>query len=208
MGFYDHTGIKNDLIWSIPNFQLENKHLENCKVLKDRNSVLDNLPKHSICVELGVEDGNFSEEIINRVDPVELVLVDNSEEDLLKVSKRFETNKNVITKLGDSVKIMETYNDNYFDWVYIDTDHSYELTKKELEVCSRKVKDDGHIALHDYIHFDYFGYLTREEERFFGVIKAVNDFVLDNKDYEISHLTLESGMYNTIVIRKINGTNR
>ena len=109
---------------------------------------------------------------------------------------------------GDSVEVMNTFKDNYFDWVYIDTDHSYELTKRELEVCSHKVKDDGYIALHDYIWYDYFNSILDDSDIYFGVVKAVNEFILSRGDYEVKYLTLESGMYNTIVIRKINGTNR
>ena len=82
------------------------------------------------------------------------------------------------------------------------------MTKKELEVCSRKVKDDGYIALHDYIWYDYFNSILDDSDIYFGVVKAVNEFILSREDYEVKYLTLESGMYNTIVIRKINGTER
>ena len=161
----------------------------------NRINLLDYLPKESVCAELGVLDGKYTKEIISRTNPTELVLVD-IDSDIENVIK------------GDSVEVMNTFEDNYFDWVYIDTDHSYELTKKELEVCSRKVKDDGYIALHDYIWYDYFNSILDDSDIYFGVVKAVNEFILSREDYEVKYLTLESGMYNTIVIRKINGTER
>ena len=187
--------IQHDLIFGTHKFELEDKHLENCKVISNRINLLDYLPKESVCAELGVLDGKYTKEIISRTNPTELVLVD-IDSDIENVIK------------GDSVEVMNTFEDNYFDWVYIDTDHSYELTKKELEVCSRKVKDDGYIALHDYIWYDYFNSILDDSDIYFGVVKAVNEFILSREDYEVKYLTLESGMYNTIVIRKINGTER
>ena len=187
--------IQHDLLFGTHKFELEDKHLENCKVVSNRINLLDYLPKESVCAELGVLDGKYTKEIISRTNPTELVLVD--------IDSDVE---NVIQ--GDSVEVMNTFEDNYFDWVYIDTDHSYELTKKELEVCSRKVKDDGYIALHDYIWYDYFNSILDDSDIYFGVVKAVNEFILSREDYEVKYLTLESGMYNTIVIRKINGTER
>ena len=187
--------IQHDLLFGTHKFELEDKHLENCKVVSNRINLLDYLPKESVCAELGVLDGKYTKEIISRTNPTELVLVD-IDSDIENVIK------------GDSVEVMNTFEVNYFDWVYIDTDHSYELTKKELEVCSRKVKDDGYIALHDYIWYDYFNSILDDSDIYFGVVKAVNEFILSREDYEVKYLTLESGMYNTIVIRKINGTER
>ena len=119
---------------------------------------------------------------------------------------KFQNNSQVEIHREKSIDV--EFPKEYFDWVYIDTDHSYELTKKELEVCSRKVKDDGYIALHDYIWYDYFNSILDDSDIYFGVVKAVNEFILSREDYEVKYLTLESGMYNTIVIRKINGTER
>ena len=51
-------------------------------------------------------------------------------------------------------------------------------------------------------------FLFDDSDIYFGVVKAVNEFILSREDYEVKYLTLESGMYNTIVIRKINGTER
>lgn len=182
--------IQYDLMFGTHKFELEDKHLENCKVVSNRINLLDYLPKESVCAELGVLEGKYTKEIISRTNPTELVLVDKNSD-----------SENIIK--GDSVEVMNTFEDNYFDWIYIDTDHSYELTKKELEVCSRKVKDDGYIALHDYIWYDYFTSILDDSDIYFGVVKAVNEFILSRGDYEVKYLTLESGMYNTIVLRKI-----
>ncbi len=86
--------------------------------------------------------------------------------------------------------------DSYFDWVYLDTDHSYSVTKQELDILKFKVKPGGIIAGHDYISYDFIGH-TR-----YGVIEAVNEFCV-NEQWEIIYLTAETNQYRSFAIRKI-----
>ncbi len=37
-----------------------------------------------------------------------------------------------------------------FDWIYLDTDHSYETTLSELRLAAPKLKPGGLLAGHDY----------------------------------------------------------
>ena len=62
------------------------------------------------------------------------------------------------------------FEDSTFDWIYIDTDHSYELTYKELRGYAPKVKPDGIIAGHDYSMGNWIDAYR------YGVIEAVNEF--------------------------------
>ena len=100
--------IQHDLLFGTHKFELEDKHLENCKVVSNRINLLDYLPKESVCAELGVLDGKYTKEIISRTNPTELVLVD-IDSDIENVIK------------GDSVEVMNTFEDNYFDWIFIDS---------------------------------------------------------------------------------------
>lgn len=50
----------------------------------------------------------------------------------------------------DSLNASLKYPDNYFDFVFIDSGHTYELTKAEIRLWIRKVKDGGILAGHDY----------------------------------------------------------
>tara|TARA_Y100000004_G_scaffold54223_1_gene60389 strand:+ start:891 stop:1496 length:606 start_codon:yes stop_codon:yes gene_type:complete len=45
---------------------------------------------------------------------------------------------------------LENLDDNYFDWVYIDTSHFYEETFLTLEAAIRKTKIGGIIGMHDF----------------------------------------------------------
>lgn len=59
--------------------------------------------------------------------------------------------------LGDSIEIVPLdslnaslkYPDEYFDFVFIDTGHTYELTKAEIRLWWRKIKNGGTLAGHD-----------------------------------------------------------
>jgi predicted O-methyltransferase YrrM len=77
---------------------------------------------------------------------------------------------------------LQTFDNGYFDWVYIDTDHSYKLTRQELEICRDKVKDGGIIAGHDYHMGNWV------EGHKYGVIEAVYSFCVDF-EWEIIYLT-------------------
>ena len=42
--------------------------------------------------------------------------------------------------------IIFDFKDDYFDWIYIDTDHSYPTTIGELEAYAPKIKENGIIG--------------------------------------------------------------
>ena len=69
----------------------------------------------------------------------------------------------------DSVQFLESFPDNYFDFIYIDTSHQYEHTKNELNLSLRKIKNSGIIAGHDY-----------NLDRFEEVVRAVDEFSKKN----------------------------
>lgn len=142
-----------------------------------RDFLLQLLPKFSIGVEIGVNEGDFSERIIEIVMPNKLHLVDpwkfeNDEfysttpygrenvpnqkmmdEKYKNVQNRFKSEikkGKIIINRGPSEEILSTFVDNYFDWAYIDGNHLYEFVKKDLDLCIKKVKDGGIITGDDY----------------------------------------------------------
>ncbi len=97
---------------------------------------------------------------------------------------------------GLSTEVGKGYDDNYCDWVYIDTNHNYKTTKDELELYSKKVKSNGIIAGHDFTKSNFIGTLR------FGVIEAVNEFCI-NENWELIYLTMENTINPSFAIRKI-----
>jgi len=160
-----------------------------------RDFILQIFPKSSVGVEIGVNDGDFSERIIEFVRPKKLHLIDpwKFENDEIyrdapygkfkvegqnmmdvkyeNVRKKFKVETedgSVMIHRGTSESVLTTFDDSYFDWAYIDGNHMYEFVKKDLELCSKKVKDGGIIAGDDY----YEGGWSDG-----GVKKAVDEFV-------------------------------
>ena len=173
-----------------------------------RGDFLDILPKNSIGVELGVFKGEFAIEILNRVQPKLLWLIDpwwllgkhKDDEPLGRPTdwknrgdhsiiddftnfvqhiKDVLLEKRVKIKIENDLEALPTYEDNYFDWAYIDSSHEYEHTKKELEILQYKVKDGGYILGHDW--------QPDPNHRHHGVTKAVNEFI-NETSFELVYL--------------------
>jgi hypothetical protein len=147
---------------------------------------LEWLPKGGKVAELGVETGAFAKKIIQINKPRELHLVDvwdtvpdpwpSREEQVVNYDKILgdfssEIQRGgVVVHKGDDLDYMRSFPDQYFDWVYIDTSHSFEQTLRELEICDNKVKSNGYICGHDYVDNEF------GRRSGFGVIQAVNHF--------------------------------
>lgn len=189
----------------IPFVKLQEKHIRNLKVVVDRSTLLGLLPANAIVAELGVDHGDFSAKILSIAKPQKLHLVDvwGSERyhDGLsklvneKFSKEIATNQVVINR-GYSTDEMAKFPDNYFDWVYIDTDHTYNTTAAELAISAKKVKKGGIIAGHDYVT----GSIDRVTR--YGVVEAVHEFCVKN-NWEMVYITHETHRYLSFAIREI-----
>lgn len=189
----------------IPGINLNQIHIKNLRILENREKLLELLPKNAIVAELGVDTGDFSRLIIKKTNPKKIHLIDawgsnrynNSKKEA--VLKRFEReidNNLLEVNLGYSTQVLKLFKDNYFDWIYIDTDHSYNTTKSELEIAAEKVKNTGIICGHDYFMGNWVsGYK-------YGVIEAVHEFCV-NHNWEILYLTIEQSIPPSFALRKI-----
>ncbi len=193
----------------IPKYEINKIHINNAKLITTREELLRILPQNGIVAELGVDEGNFSQMILSINKPKKLHLIDfwgskrYNQIKRKKVENKFSKNienKEVEINLGLSTEVVESFEDNYFDWIYIDTSHSYEGTIEELELYSKKVKESGIIAGHDYILGNWNG-LVR-----YGVIEAVNEFCIKN-NWEILYITTELNNNPSFAIRKITDNN-
>jgi len=177
----------------IPKYQLREKNFKNLKAVSNREDLLRMLPKNGIVAEIGVYKGDFSKKILNITTPQKLHLIDNwgskrYPKELQKIVKnKFKEeiiNNKVEINTGLSIEVANSFKDNYFDWVYIDTTHTYETTKNELERYSKKVKYDGIIAGHDFIIGNW------SKIKKYGVIEAVYEFCVKN-NWELIYLTMD-----------------
>jgi hypothetical protein len=202
------SGYWTDLDKVIPRYKLNEIHISNLKVLVSREKMLEMFPKNGIVAEIGVDKGEFSEKIFNIASPKKLHLVDiwDSERYPKALHRIVEElfaeeikNARVEINLGLSTTVVNTFDDSYFDWIYIDTDHTYATTRSELEMYSKKIKPGGIIAGHDYIQGNWNG-MAR-----YGVIEAVYEFCVKNS-WEIIYLSMEIDHAPSFAIRKIKRT--
>jgi len=150
--------------------------------------------------EIGVYEGEYANVILSCLPESELHLIDlwhpmgndffysefsNEHMDSAyeKVRCRFNGNVNVKILKGDSKGLFSNFKDEYFDWVYIDGDHSYEGVLSDLKNWMPKVKKGGAISGHDFNPYPDWELSSK-----FGVNQAINDFF--KVDDEI-HLTKE-----------------
>lgn len=185
--------------------ELEEKHLKNLTALPNRLSLLEKLPKGGIVAEIGVDTGDFSEKILSINKPKKLHLIDvwgsqrYSQDKKIAVEEKFIIDiqaGNIEINLGYSTKMVTCFEDAYFDWIYIDTDHSYGTTRDELKLYAPKLKKGGIIAGHDY-EVGHWNSLAK-----FGVIEAVHEFcVLYN--WEFLYITMENRDHRSFAIRKM-----
>ncbi|KKM97858.1 hypothetical protein LCGC14_1163770 [marine sediment metagenome] len=163
------------------------------EVVEDRIAMLEErLPHHAVCAEVGVFDGTFSRFIYEVTQPARLHLIDiwadisyegewctndgNALKNLATVSTMFREpikQGRVMLHQGRSAYLLSLFPDRYFDWVYVDADHSYQGVARDLLEAEAKIKPGGFLAGHDYATEEQGANLRHYYP---GVINAVNDF--------------------------------
>lgn len=186
-------------------YEFHAKHLENTIVLPNRDSLLDKLTKNGIIAELGVDKGDFSAKILARCNPASLYLIDTWDTSRYGVDKfdyvtdRFKDliieGKASVFRIN-SIEAATEFSDYYFDWIYIDTDHSYETTLRELYAYKNKVKVGGYIAGHDFVKGNFHALIK------YGVIEAVTEFCT-KENWELAFITIENNGNSSFALKQI-----
>ncbi len=135
-----------------------------------RRQLLEMMPKGGVCAEIGVWDGNFSEEILKITTPSKLHLIDpwlfqpefrgtgfgrKANEDTMDgryeaVCDKFKDDGRVEIHRALRHDALETFEDGSIDWVYIDGNHTYEVVKGDIALSLQKVKPNGIISGDDF----------------------------------------------------------
>lgn len=106
------------------------------------------------------------------------------------VFKKYMDNPKVTLIREFSSKAANFFDDEYFDFIYIDADHTYESVKTDLDAWYPKVKKGGILSGHDFIPTITTIQLGHAVP--FGVEQAVFEFKLRNNISEENfHLTNE-----------------
>ena len=138
-----------------------------------RNFLFKLIKKNSICCEIGVWKGEFSDLILNKNDPSKLYLIDpwkNFGSDYFdkkhekysqhNQDKRYSLVKNKLKKYIDNNKVeilrmtskeaLQKIQNIKFDFIYIDGNHKYEFIKYDLENYYNLLKSGGYLVGDDY----------------------------------------------------------
>jgi hypothetical protein len=161
-----------------------------------RDFLIEMMPKNSVMLEIGTWMGEFAQELYTKNKPQKMYLLDpykyfetfdkscygNKDMNQQKMDEIYQYvldmfsagiedgSVEVIRNVSGKVSYM--FEDEYFDWVYIDGNHSYEYVKKDLNLYFPKVKVGGYITGDDY---GVKGWWNN------GVKKAVTEFINKNK---------------------------
>lgn len=171
-----------------------------CRTKRHLATLLNNLYPNGVGVEIGVLRGDYSKMILEEWKNGKLYLVDtwrhiseyidmNGQDDEYHYECMIQTAKNIkqyqnrahMIRMG-SVDAAKLFPDEYFDFIYIDADHSYEAVKTDLEVWWPKIKKGGVFSGDDFIPEDGDIWLVNNNDGSsqyagkFGVRKAVTEF--------------------------------
>ena len=175
-----------------------------CESKRGLASFVNTLHPNGIGVEIGVLRGEYSKIILDRWKNGTLYLVDtwrhideyidlNGRDNQYHYDCMVETAKNIVDHENrahmirmDSVQSANLFPDEFFDFIFIDADHSYEAVVRDIEAWWPKIKKGGIFAGDDFIPEDGDIWLinnadgSREFAGKFGVRKAVTEFGIKN----------------------------
>ena len=164
--------------------------MQRIKEVQTRQELYLEIPKGGIGAELGVCKGSNSASLLVHTRPEKLYLVDIWTEKCPDEGQ--DWHPQLIPSYGDhyslvsgiftpeiangSVELRKEYStdflcslpDDSLDWVYLDSDHHYEVVAHEIDISLNKVKKGGYIMGHDFHNFIDNTWGT-------SVIRAVNE---------------------------------
>lgn len=210
--------IKGNLVTELRDMEadaLEMHHMPDCKVYPNRTAVLKDIPKNGMIAEVGVAYGDFSEVLIAELNPKKFIAIDSfsiissdeepwGKNELTKTGmthedyyrKRFEGKVNMEIKKGYSWEKLGEFEDDYFDYIYVDAGHKYPDVSRDIEALTSKVKVNGYVQFNDYT------IMAPTWLEAFGVPKAVNELLLSG-GFEMTAFCLQTGGYHDVVLKRV-----
>ena len=166
-------------------------------MLDSRDTMIrEHLPKRAVVAEVGVDAGDNARTILEGAEPQELHLIDLDFSGLKRHGIEPALREGFVRlHEKDSAAALASFPDEYFDWIYIDGDHSYPGVKRDIEEAKRAVKTDGLLVFNDYIIYSYV-HLVR-----FGVVDAVNELCVA-EDWEVRFFALSPWMYCDVALAR------
>lgn len=145
--------------------------LTTCLESRDRSFLYNYIPKNSIGCEVGVFQGNFSQQLVENTEPKKIYLIDpwtvfrkntvHSNESFVEdydrwecmyqsVCDRFAENPSVEIIRDRGEAAADLFKNEFFDWIYVDGDHSYEGALVDFIKFFPRLKSGGVMIADDY----------------------------------------------------------
>ena len=187
---------------------------KDARLYLNREQALYAYGKGLVCAEVGVAYGNFSEKILDIMNPSYFYAVDyfsqeqeyrvcgyekfkdancSHEEYYRNCFKKYIDDGKMEVKQGLSWDALTEIGDDSLDFVYLDADHSFDSVTKDVNVLYKKVKSGGIIQFNDYT-----GYFI-QSNAFVGTKPAVFNFLKEGKGEIIGYCLQEYGCDDIIV---------
>jgi Methyltransferase domain len=204
-------------VWDEDYPALEPKHLDNPRLFANREDLISSMrfAEGGVIAEIGVAHGEFSEYLLNQLEPKKFVAFDvfnlhewdtflhiptkilfNNMTHLDYYKQKFaDRGAQVVIEVGRSNLNLAKYPDKSFDLIYVDADHSYESVKQDADLAKAKLADNGVIVFNDYTYFDFLMGVR------YGVVRAVNELIIYD-DWRVCGFALSRTMYCDIAIRR------
>lgn len=183
--------------------------VKNAKVIETRHAVMDLLPKNGVAAEIGVAIGRTSRIIVDKMQPQKFYAIDfysgfppqedvyrklgmNQREYVEHIFEKEIQEGTVELRQGISWECLAEFEDDYFDYVYLDAGHDYESVKRDLKELQRVVKDGGIIQFNDFVRFVPSDYV-------FGIVRAVYELLNETKSELMYHCLASNGFDDVVV---------
>jgi hypothetical protein len=193
---------------------LTDRHVEGARLFANRRDLIAGLPipAGAVVAEVGVAAGDFSQFLLDQLSPSRFVAIDNFMMDQLPFAwdtpiemyfdglshieyyrRRFANYGSLVEiQRGESYECLARYRGPRLDLIYIDACHYYDTVKRDIESAAPLLKDTGILVLNDYT-------LTDEHGTTYGVIPAVNEFIVDS-GWRVLGFALDKSMFCDIAI--------
>ena len=186
---------------------IPNHLLQSCRVFSNRDDIITHLSDGLVMAEVGVLAGDFSQLLLAKAKHLYLIdRYDATDWPHLNrftpathadyVKNRFKNEINVTMVQGHSTDMLATFDDQFFDVIYLDCDHSYQAIKQDLLMAYQKLKNGGLLWVNDYTTCDPW------RHELYGVQKATNELI-NIYQLEVVYFTFNHSNFHDLCLKKV-----